>query len=152
MNALLIAVVVAAVAASPMQAPQWSAEQSEVWAAVEAMWNDYSSENLEAAFAAHHPDFIFWNNTNSVPGTKEMADELDTFWFESGAMLRTSVTPLTIQVFDDFAIVNAYVRGFAQEFGGAPQWMTWRWHSGWAKEGDEWLCVSNFIYWEQGGQ
>ena len=76
------------------------------------------------------------------------AKNLDTFWFTSSDFHETSATPLTIQVFGDFAVVNAYVRGFMSEFGGEPAWFTLRWHSGWAKEGENWLCVSNFLYFE----
>jgi ketosteroid isomerase-like protein len=94
---VLFLIAAASLAATPVSAQQWTAEQTEVWTAVESMWKDYSSENLEAAF-------------------------------------------------DDFSIVNAYVRGFMSEFGGEPTWFTMRWHSGWKKEGGRWLCVSNFIY------
>jgi ketosteroid isomerase-like protein len=151
MRALIVATA-AILVGTPVSAQQWSAQQSEVWEAVQRLWDDYSSERLEDAFRAHHPQFVFWNSANSVPGTKEMADNLDTFWFKSSDFHETHATPLTIQVFDDFAIVNAYVRGFISEFGGAPKWATWRWHSGWKKEEGEWLCVSNFIYFEPQSQ
>jgi len=145
---VLFLIAAASLAATPASGQQWTAEQTEVWTAVQSMWADYSSERLDAAFDAHHPDFVFWNDGNSVPGTKEMADNLDTFWFGSSDFHETSATPLTIQVFDDFAIVNAYVRGFQSKFGGEPTWFTMRWHSGWTYEGGRWLCASNFLYFE----
>ncbi len=148
MRVLFMLVTAGLIVCTSVSAQEWNAEQSEVWESVERMWDDYSSERLDAAFDAHHPEFVFWNSGNSVPGTKAMADGLDTFWFVSSDYHETSATPLTIQVFDDFAIVNAYVRGFMSEFGADPEWFTMRWHSGWTKEGDTWLCVSNFLYFE----
>ena len=75
-----------------------------------------------------------------------MALELDSFQAENGEYHAMSGIPLTIQVFDDLAVVNAYLRGFQTQPGGSPTFVTRRWHSVWKNEGGRWLQVSNFGY------
>ncbi|UCG84824.1 MAG: hypothetical protein JSW71_12780 [Gemmatimonadota bacterium] len=45
-----------------------------------------------------------------------------------------TLTPLTILVYDDFAVINFYVRGLLQEPGGVPTFTTIRWLNVWKKE------------------
>jgi len=53
-------------------------------------------------------------------------------------------TPLTIVVYDDFAVINMYVRGFFQVPGSDPTFTTQRLLSVWKKEDGKWMMVANY--------
>jgi len=128
-------------------AQQWSPEQQEVWQAVNEMSNFFSSGDIEAAYEFIHPELIWWNTNEDVPGDYETAKKLDTAFAENGRKwLTRSCTPLTIQVFEGFAVVNGYCRGFREtEEGKDPEYKTLRLLNVMKKEGAKWLQVANFI-------
>jgi ketosteroid isomerase-like protein len=129
-----------------LQAQEWSAEQQEVWTQVERHLVAFHAGDMETAYESVHPDFVFWNSNNSVPGDRSSAWELDRIFFrELGGIWHTALfTPLTILVYDDFAVINFYVRGLLQEPGGVPSFTTIRWLNVWKKETGGWMLVANY--------
>lgn len=127
----------------------WSAEQLEVWEAVEKLTNDFYAgevDNLDT-----HPEFIFWNSMNSAPGDKQTAVLLDKAWFAQGVKYYgASATPLTIKVHGEFATVNSYIRVYEVLPGEESRaFITGRFHSDWKKENGIWLQIANFFFPEE---
>ena len=61
------------------------------------------------------------------------------------AWLVAVCTPLTIQAFETFAVVNTYCRGLRRDSAtGSLEFVTKRWHFVMKKEGDRWMLVSNY--------
>jgi hypothetical protein len=94
-----------------------------------------------------HPEEIWWNTGSDVPGDYQAAKSFDTALMGQGRKWLTGTcTPLTIQVFETFAVVNAYSRGYRQPLPGQdPQWETGRLHFVMKKEGAKWLQVANYL-------
>lgn len=130
-------------------AQQWSAEQKEVWKALEEQSAAWTSGDMDAAEKFLHPDFVFWNNRNAIPGDRATAMALDRAWFGSGARFEVSVhTPLTILVYDDIAVLNFYARGYLAQPGEQPRWSTAQLSNVWKKENGRWLLLSVHGYLE----
>lgn len=126
---------------------EWSAEQKEVFTAVQKLADYFFDGDIDSlSRESTHPDMIVWNPGLSVPGDKATADKLDKAWFGLGGEFHAvTVVPLTIQVYDDFAIVNASVRGIRKQPGGNPAMFDDRWHSVWKKEDGKWLQIANYV-------
>ena len=128
---------------------EWSAEQMEVWAAVEKLTKDFYAGDIDSLDT--HPEFIFWNSKNSAPGNKQTSVLLDKAWFGQGVKYYgASSTPLTIKVHGDFATVNSYLRVYEVLPGEeSPTFITGRFHSDWKKENGTWHQIANFFYPEE---
>jgi len=135
----------------PAIAQQWTTQQKEVWKTLEDQIKAFASGDMEANYKFIHPDFVFWNDWNSVPGDYETAKKLDSAWFKLGAKTYAfTLTPLTILINGDFAVLNFYLRGFRQEPGATEvKFVGLRLHNLWKKEGGKWLLLANFIYEEK---
>jgi len=144
---VLLGAVLVVFVASPVPAQEWSDEQIEVWNVVEKLVNHFWDGDIDAVSEMVHPDFIFWGSPNPVPGNKDMAVKWDKVMAERGGQyIAMRATPLTIQVFDGFAVVNFYVRGYQEANpGGAPAWATRRILMVLKQEGDTWLQVANYV-------
>jgi len=128
---------------------EWSAEQKEVWKAVEELVEDFYAGNIKNL--NRHPEFVFWNPEKPEPGDKQAATLQDEKLFSSGVKFHdASVAPLTINVHGDFATVNAYIR-VSQVLPDQQNStsITARFHSDWKKEDDTWFNISNFLYREK---
>jgi len=139
-----------AVLAGPVaaEAQQWSSAQQEVWKAVSEMVGHFYNNEIAEGYEYVHPEFVWWNNGNDVPGSDyELSKNEDTiFAAHARKWLSGSCTPLTIQAFDTFAVVNCYCRGYREAAAGQdPQWRTMRALLVMKKEGGKWLQVSNYI-------
>jgi hypothetical protein len=145
-TALFLVLVFTLITIPPAFAQEWTAEQKEVWNAAEKLAEYFFDGDIESLSRDYvHKDFIFWNSSVSVPGDKETADKLDKTWVRLGGEFdAVNVVPLTIQVYENFAIVNAYSRGYVKDPGKDPVMMTTRWHSTWKKEEGKWLQIANY--------
>lgn len=129
------------------RAQQWTAAQNEVWSAVSGMCDSYYRGDVEGLYKFVHRDLVWWNTSNDVPGNYAAAKAQDTAAIgASRKWLTGSCTPITIQVFDNFAVVNAYGRGYRDAGPGQDsKWETTRLHFVMKKEGKNWLQVANYL-------
>lgn len=134
----------------PGVAQELTAEQEEVWSTFSQGIAHWVAEDIEALYEHVHPDFVWWNNGNSVPGDYDAAWTLDTASAElEGKWLSYDLTPLTIQIHGDHAVINAYMRGFREDGrGGTPTWTTMRFHENWMKEDGRWRLIANYLHFE----
>jgi cytochrome bd-type quinol oxidase subunit 1 len=58
-----------------------TAEQKEVWAAVQANWETFKKGDVEAALAIKHDEMIAWFSSNPDPLKKEYLREAYNNWF-----------------------------------------------------------------------
>lgn len=132
---------------STATAQKWTPEQEEVKAAVEATVRLFNEGDMNKSYELVHPDFVFWNGENAVPGDRETAFTLDSaVWGPVGTRsYGATVTPLTIKVFDDVAAVHAYIRGYRSVGDGEPEFSAVRWTTVWKKEDGKWLQILNYI-------
>jgi ketosteroid isomerase-like protein len=137
--------------AVPIHAQELTPEQQEVWTAVEALVDHFTSGELEAAYEYLHPELVWWNTGNSVPGSRDEAWELDNaFAMYAGKWLAHTLTPLAVVVSGDAAAVYAYQRGFREDTpGGNASWATMRLVFVMKKEDGRWLQLANYLHFEE---
>ena len=130
------------------EAQEWSADQLEVWAVVSQLCEAFYENDVEGVYELTSPEFVIWNTGNDVPGDYETAFALDSVeWPQGRQWLTGNCSPLTIQVFDTFAVVNAYGRALLEPIasGQGPEWQTMRLHMTWRRDGNGWLQVANYL-------
>ena len=102
---LIFIVGVLAVTSAQAQMPNWSNEQAAVWTVVEQSWAAQAAENGKWPGDFSHEKFITWEDSRAEP--QELADyivrqrEND----KAGDLTSHGVTPLTITIVGDTAVV-----------------------------------------------
>ena len=124
-----------------IQAQQWTPEQKEVWAIVEATWQaDKDGKNWVEEYS--HPDFLGWSFSYPMPRNKSNANK----WFNAykpiSKILEYQVTPVGIIVKDNIAIAHYYARQINESYDGKKKSETSRWTDILIKEGDRWLYIA----------
>ncbi len=119
MSALVAAVVVALLSASaPVPAQQWSAEQQEVWAFIQSCSDHFVQNDMDAALACFHEDFIGWFAADPLPRGKSMEETVGRFRNANTTTHAIDLHPIAIRVYGDFAFVHYLVTAMQEEFGG----------------------------------
>jgi ketosteroid isomerase-like protein len=82
-----------------------TAEQKEVWAAVQANWETFKAGDVEAALALKHDDMIAWFSSNPDPFKKESLRMAYNYWINSAKPAFVKLEPLNIHIFNNVANV-----------------------------------------------
>ena len=145
MKHVMVILVVTLLCLIPAIAQNWTAEQKEVWKALDDQISTGVKGDLETMWDEYiHPDCSLWWTAVTVPVDRETAKKLDTAWFQLGGKYHAfTLTPLTIKVYDDFAILNFYVFGYHSEPGSDEiKQHSVRLHNTWKKENGRWLLLA----------
>lgn len=92
--------------ASTLSAQEWSEEQKEVWAFVEDYSNAYANGNYEKFAGVFHEDYKGWGYEAYVPMDRDIVMKYVKMSMENYEVIVSTRVPLSIQVYDDFAVVN----------------------------------------------
>jgi len=84
---------------------EWTAEQKEVWASVQANWETIKKGDVEAALAMKHDDMVAWYGSNPEPLRKELMKQSYLNWFNSDKLVSYKLRLLTINIFNNVANV-----------------------------------------------
>jgi len=104
----LSAITISLLLAFNIHAQQWSAEQKEVWAGVEAYWAVGMSDNPLDFINYFDDSYNGWNYEVETPHTKADAQKSINYWTTKGKTLLYTITPARIWVNGNFAYVHYY--------------------------------------------
>lgn len=145
-KSLLVLVVLAAIVGGPMKpawAAQWTAEQQEVWRAVENWWRHYDNNDGSAVKALIHKDYSGWFWGYYAPeGYKEAARWAKCMIPKDTKVAYTNLRPMEILVLGDVA-VNHYYYATHQTVDGKEMVLQGRWTDVWKKEGGKWMLIAD---------
>ena len=96
--------------APPMAAQEWSADQQEVVEWLEAFNDEAYVGGVDEFMAWLHPEFTAWNYANKTPLDLESFTEEVTEFFGVFDSVRLGTRPLSVQVFDDVAVLHTWYR------------------------------------------
>lgn len=130
-------------ASSMLYAQEWSPAQKEVWKVVEEIALLWSKGDIEGLYKHNHPDNSFWSYSNPVPISFESSKKFDALGAKQFKVQAYSQTPLTILVYDSFAVVNHILLAYLMGEDGKQSKMNWRATWVFKKEGTKWLLVAN---------
>lgn len=124
-------------------AAQWTAEQREVWKAVETWWSLYDSNNSLGVKAMIHKNYVGWFWGYYAPeGYTEAAKWTRYMIPQNTKIVYTNLRPMEILVMGDVA-VNHYYYATHQMVDGKEEVVQGRWTDVWKKEGGKWLLVAD---------
>ena len=84
---------------------EWTAEQKEVWEAVQANWETLKKGDVEAALAMKHEDAVVWFASAPKPLKKEFLGYTYKSWFDYEKPTTAKLKPLNINIFGNVANV-----------------------------------------------
>jgi ketosteroid isomerase-like protein len=141
---VLLLVALAFVASPAVVAQEWSAEQTEVWTAVQAAWDLALQDDPVAMMATLHPDYTGWSYSEDFPDDKASTDKWITYNFTKYKWVLFDLKPAAITVDGDFAIVHYFYSGVYTDLAKEEDDTTkGRWTDIYKKEGGQWLLIGD---------
>jgi hypothetical protein len=118
---------------------EWTAEQKEVWASVQANWETIKKGDVEAALAMKHDDMVAWYGENPEPLRKELMKQSYLNWFNSDKLVSYKLRLLTINIFNNVANVFYLYKYEGEKFSNIG-----RAFETWVKQDNKWLAIGSF--------
>ena len=115
---------------------EWTAEQKEVWEAVQAFWENLKKGDLEAALAMKHKNVIVWFGGRPKPLKNEFVAYAYQDWVYFEKPSTAQIKPLAINIIGNVA--NVY---YIYKFDGDKLKKQGRVMETWLKENDKWLSI-----------
>jgi ketosteroid isomerase-like protein len=130
-----------------LMAQNLSEDEQEAWSTLETQLAHYYAREWDKNPEYMHPDAVFWGPGSPVPyPVTESGQALwQTAVSRSGAVLGFELTPVSVVVDGDVAILNFYVRHLIEATpDGEVKWVSWRGHNTWKKRGNRWLLLATY--------
>jgi ketosteroid isomerase-like protein len=137
--------VAAALLVSPAAtAQEWSAEQAEVWAAVEEAWEMSTQDDPALLMAMIHPDYIGWSYSADYPDDKASTQKWMDYNFKVTKWVLFDLKPMAIIVDGDFAIAHYFYSGIYTDLAKDEDESTQgRWTDVYKKVDGQWLLLAD---------
>ncbi len=125
------------------QAEDWSAEQSEVWAAIEACNVLFDEDRVKEAMDCFHDDFSGWLYTEPVPRGKDSFEKVGQYFVETREVVAKELRPIDILVYKNFAVIHYFYIEVLKDGGGDEEYNQGRWTDVMVKEGGKWRWIAD---------
>jgi ketosteroid isomerase-like protein len=139
---LILSLLVMVVCTNTSTAQEWSAEQTEVWKAVEGWWEVYKNNNVEGVKALFHKDYVGWTWGDYAPEGQKEAFKWASHSIPKGKIAYINLKPLKILVIDDVAVLHYYY-STQKSVDGKDVVEQGRWTDVWKKEDNKWRLVAD---------
>ena len=133
----------AALAAAPARAQEWSAAQKDVWKSVENYWALDAKGDVEGFMAYFDPSYVGWSYDSPMPGDTSTVKKFVTQEYQMSKTLVYDITPVAIQVHGDFAFADYYYTELVKNAEGKTEEVKGRWTDILKKEGDRWMLIGD---------
>lgn len=125
-----------------IHAQMWSDSQKEVWKAVTTYNDSWKSGDSDAFMSNFHKDYKGWHYSSPIPIDKSSTGKYVKFGMENREVIFSHIEPVSIQVFDDFAIVNYLFHNISKR-GDKTNSYEGRWTDVLKKESGKWMLVAD---------
>ena len=146
-SSLLVIGLILVAMAIPASAQEWSAAQKEVWKNVQTYWDLEAKHDLDGFMGYFHEDYVGWSKRSSFPGNKAQVRKWVAESHKNSKTIITDLSPLTINIFEDVAIVHYYYSQLTENKEGKRTNEKGRWTDVLMKQGNKWVLIG-----DQGGQ
>lgn len=130
-------------AATSAIAKEWSKEQKEVLATVEAYSEMMMKRDVEGFLKYFHKDYCGWDFEIPVPYGIESLRKWVTFGFPRSEVLIYEIKPLKIIVFGEAAVIHYYFYYRVKDYEGKEKSYTDRWTDVLTKKDGKWLLIAD---------
>ena len=130
----------------PLQAQEFSMQQQQAWTALEEQIALAQNGDWEEHSKYIHPDVSFWGPDTPVP-IGQNAKGLDLWQIEldqSGKAIGHNLTPISVLVRDDVAIINFYLEALREASDGSVVRTALRGHNTWKKDDNRWRLLATY--------
>ena len=124
-------------------AQTWSAEQQEVWQALEGCWAHFVNENFDAALACHHEEFSGWLYGEPVPRDLNNVKALVPYFYETRDTRAYELRPIVIKVHGDVAVIHYFYIEVQEWAGGQEHIEQGRWTDVMLKQDGKWVWIAD---------
>jgi ketosteroid isomerase-like protein len=125
----------------------WNAQQKEAWANVEAYWALQAKGDLAGFLSYFSPDYTGWGYDSPVPQGKAAVEKYVSMGMKNNKMLLYDITPVSILVYGDIAIVHYYYNMQRENLEGKKSWESGRWTDILQRQGQggtgKWVLISD---------
>lgn len=128
---------------SAVSAGDWSAEQKEVWDAIETCDQAYAAKNSEAFLDCIHDDFSGWLYSEPVPRGKAAFEKVGMYMFKTRDVLATELRPIDIKVYGNFAVIHYFFVNMTKDQDGKESYEQGRWTDVMLKEDGKWRWIAD---------
>ncbi len=119
----------------------FSPEQRELWARVDALWAWSRDGDTERIRAALHPRYVGWDLNAPLPHDRD--DAIRSVSSDAPALRAYALRPLSVEVYDArVGVVHYTYAATVGVDGEPPASVTGRWSEVYLKEDDVWNLVS----------
>ncbi|UCC85247.1 MAG: nuclear transport factor 2 family protein [Gemmatimonadota bacterium] len=94
--------------ATPGLAQNWSGDQLEVWAVIQAQWQAAMEKDATWPERFLHESFLGWGNENPAPRDKASTDKWTRYGMENSTTLMQELSPIGIVVHDNTAVAHYF--------------------------------------------
>ena len=126
-----------------LRAQTWSAEQQEVWTAVEELWEHYTTGNIDPWYDLLSDDYRGWGRDDPVPLTKDQTRPWNEVWAADNRIVVYHLFPLAIEMYGDVAITFYTYRTLSRSSTGEEVEEDGRWMDVYRKVGGQWLLIAD---------
>lgn len=124
-----------------MKLNEFTEEQRDLWAHVEALWKMAVAQDTVSASDALHPNYVGWVTGQPRPHGRDVA--IASIAPSSPRVLSYQLNPLSIAVFDSVAAVVHYTYiADVQSAEGASKAVSGRWSEMYLRKNGRWIMVS----------
>ena len=122
---------------------QWSDEQKDVWAGVEAYWAIDMSQNPMDFLNYIDDSYYGWGYEEESPHTKADVQKFLNYWLTKGKTAYYTITPARIWVNGNFAYVHYYYQRVIESKDGTPHSEKGRWTDILMNKDGKWVMVGD---------
>ncbi|NIO33190.1 MAG: DUF4440 domain-containing protein [Gemmatimonadetes bacterium] len=94
--------------ATPGLAQNWSDDQLEVWAVIQAQWQAAMEKDATWPERFLHESFLGWGNENPAPRDKASTDKWTRYGMENSTTLMQELSPIGIVVHGNTAVAHYF--------------------------------------------
>lgn len=140
---LAVAVCTTMLAAAPLFAQEWSAEQKEVWKNVEAYWELWKAQDLEGFLSYAHKEFLGWSYDSPLPSDMASRMKWVKHYLPKTKIVLYEIRPVGIGVYGNVAIAHYYYDVLTKDSEGKDERDKGRWTDVLMKQGDKWVVIGD---------
>jgi ketosteroid isomerase-like protein len=121
----------------------WSPQQKEVWSNVETYWSMDAKGDLDGFLSYFSDEYKGWSYNSIVPASKETTAKYMRHDHANSKKLFFDITPLSIHIHGDIAIVNYLYNLQTEDMEKKKKWSSGRWTDILKKTGAKWLLIAD---------
>lgn len=126
-----------------VQADDWSADQAEVWAAIETCNSHFRDDRLKEIMDCIHDDFSGWLYSEPVPRGKENFEKVGQYFLRTRDVVAGELRPIDILVYENFAVIHYFYIEITKDGDGNEEINQGRWTDVMVKEGGKWRWIAD---------